>query len=346
MHVITYAHVHDGVLYTGTLSDLDGRPKATWSYKAGGRRVTQDQPLDPAAFRSLWNRIGNLDVFKRNRARDPNAPVDPVGTYVVSIGFGEPDRPQLVTFAVPADEPDPQFRSWLKSLNVPTGAAAPPPLPPARKPVKPAEEAEPAEEVDELIAAREEMYASLFGPVWTVDRGEDGDGPAIDVYTFEPEDSHKRDFFTLITGGMADERMRVPKGAEYRRAELVLYVAEPTELHVNLLRWLATLPHVQETTWYGPGTTMNNGNPPQPIFDDSVLDNFLFLESIVSPDNTLSEQWTLDDDPVGLLWVVPITDAERHFIMDRELSDFLDLLDRKGHPHVLDEGRRSYVRAK
>ena len=357
MHVITYAHVRDGVLYTGTLSDLAGRPQATWTYKVGGQRVTRDQALDPAAFRSLWNRVGNLDVFKRNRARDPNAPVDPVGTHVVTIAFGEPDKPQLVQFAVPADEADPSFRSWLKSLNIPAAIPAPPPLP-ARKPAKAAEpeEADEEDEEDEdeedeaaaeLIAARQEAYEGLFGKRWTVDITEDeGDGPAIDVYTFEPDDVKKRDFYTLITGGMADERMRVPKGADYKRAELVMYVAEPTETHVELLRWLATLPHVQEGTWYGPGTTMTNGSPPCPIFDGSVLDNFLFLESIVSPDNTLPEWWILDDDPVGLLWVVPITDAERRFIQDRELSDFLELLDRKGHKHVLDEGRRSYVRGK
>src|SRR5262245_62901987 len=61
----------------------------------------------------------------------------------------------------------------------------------------------------DLVAAREKVYASMFGDAWTVDRGEEGDGPAIDVYTFEPEDEYKRDFYTLITGGMADERMRV-----------------------------------------------------------------------------------------------------------------------------------------
>jgi hypothetical protein len=342
MHVITYAHIRDGVLFTGTLSDLDGRPQATWSYKVGGQRLTQDQPLDPAAFRSLWNRVGNLDVFKRNRVQAPNMPVDPAGTHVVTIGYGEPDRPQLVTFAVPAGEADPQFLGWLRSLNVPSGRAGPPPLP-ARKP---AQAAEPPDEVDEVVAARERVYEDFFGNAWAVDRGEEGDGPAIDVYTFEPEDEHERDFYTLITGGMADERMRVPRGVKTRRAELVLYVSEPTQTHTDLLRWLATLPHVQETTWYGPGTTMNNGNPPRPIFDDSVLDNFLFLESIVSPDNTLPEQLTLDDDPVGLLWVVPITDAERHYIKDRDVSDFLDLLDRKKHSHVLDEGRQSYVKGR
>jgi hypothetical protein len=342
MHLIDYGHVRNGVLYHGTLSDLDGQPKATWTYESGGRKITRDQPLDPAAFRSLWNRVGNLEVFKRSRVRDSNRPVDPVGTHVIGIVFGEAANPRRAHFAVPADEADPEFRSWLKSLNIPSGGAGPPPLP-ARKAAEPAEE---DEEIDEVIAMREEVYAGMFGDAWTVDRGEEGDGPAIDVYTFEPEDDHKRDFYTLITGGMSDERMRVPKRVEYKRAELVMYVAEPTRTHTDLLRWLATLPHVQEGTWYGPGTTMNNGDPPRPIFDDSVLDNFLFLESIVSPDDTLPERFTLDDDPVALLWVVPITDAERHFIMDRELSDFLELLDRKRHKHVLDEGRRSYVKSK
>jgi hypothetical protein len=337
MHLIDYAHMRQGVLYHGTLSDLDGVPKATWTYEKGGRKVSENQPIDLLTFRSLWNRVGNLDVFKRNHVRDANREVDPVGTHVISILFGEATDPKRAYFAIPADEADPQFQHWVKSLNIPSGSAAPPP---------PRKSAKPAEEVDEVIAAREEVYVELFGNAWTVDRGKEGDGPAIDVYTFEPEDEYKRDFYTLITGGMADERMRVPKGVKFKRAELVMYVEKPTELHVNLLRWLATLPHVQKGTWYGPGTTMNNGNPPQPIFDDSVLDNFLFLESIVSPDDTLPEHFTLDDDPVALLWVVPITDAERHFIMDRELSDFLDLLDRKKHSHVLDEGRRSYVRAR
>jgi hypothetical protein len=153
-----------------------------------------------------------------------------------------------------------------------------------------------------------------------------------------------RDFYTLVTGGMSDAPMRVPKGTPFRRGELLLYVAEPTEQHVNLLRWLAGLPHIQKTTWYGFGTTMTNGRPPRPIFDDSVLDCFLFLEPVVGRDNTLHEKLEVDDDPVALLWVVPITNAECQYILDRDLSDFLNLLDKKEHPFVLDEGRRSYVR--
>ena len=264
MHLIDYAHARDGVLYHGTLSDLDGEPKATWTYEKGGRNVTCDQPLDAPTFRSLWNGVGNLSVFKRNRVRDPDQEVNPVSTHVIGIAFGDPEKPQLVQFMVPADEADPEFRAWLKTLNVPTGSAGPPPVP--QQPKGPA-------------AVREKAYAKVFGADWTQDQDDDPEGPPINVYVFEPDDD--RDFATLVTGGLSNERMRTPKGAPYRRAELVLYVDEPTDEHVGLLRFLAQLPLIQETTWYGPGTTMTNGNPPRPIFDESDLDCFLFLESVI-----------------------------------------------------------------
>lgn len=338
MHLIDYAHLRGGVLYHGTLSDLDGVPKATWTYEKGGRKVTRDLPLDAPTFRSLWNRVGNLDVFKRHRVRDPDRPVDPVATHVISILFGEPANPQRAYFAVPAGEADPQFLSWLKSLNIPTDASAgPPPVPGRERPKK----------VSRWAAAREKVYPKFFGSKWTVDREDEPDGPPIDVYVFKPgEDSRgkERDFYTLVTGGMSDAPMRVPKQVEFCRGELLLYVEKPTDEHIGVLRFLARLPLVQERTWYGYGTTMTNGNPPQPIFDDSNLSCYLFLQPVVGRDNTLHEKLEVDDDPVALLWVVPITEPECQYILDRSIGDFLNLLDRKEHPFVLDEGRRSYVR--
>ena len=121
---------------------------------------------------------------------------------------------------------------------------------------------------------------------------------------------------------------------------------EPTEQHILVLRWLAGLPHIQERTWYGGGTTMTNGRPPQPIFDDSVLDCFLFLNPPVGRDHAVHEKLVIDNDPTTMLWVVPITEVECQFILDQSLQEFLNLLDRKEHPFILDEGRRSYVKAK
>jgi len=55
---------------------------------------------------------------------------------------------------------------------------------------------------------------------------------------------------------------------------------------------------------------------------------------------------TLDGDPATVLWVVLITHAERKFIIERGLNDFLNVLDEKGHSFVLDEGRKSFIRTK
>jgi hypothetical protein len=204
MHVIKYVHERDGVLYHGTLSDLDGVPKATWSYDKDGRRVTREQSIDAATFRSLWNWVGKLHVFKQHRVRDLDREMDWAGTHVVTIAFGEPDDPKQVSFAVPIDEADPHFRDWLKALDVSMPGAGPPLMPArAQKPKGPA-------------AARERAYTKLIGSEFTVDHEDDPDGPAIDVYVFEPDkDAGGRDFFTLVTSGMSDERMRAPSGSSF-----------------------------------------------------------------------------------------------------------------------------------
>jgi len=138
--------------------------------------------------------------------------------------------------------------------------------------------------------------------------------------------------------------MNPPAGVNCRRAELAIYTRKaPDEKCVALLRWLAHLIHDQQT-WLSPGSTMTNGQPPQPIFPGSVLDCFLFLSSIVQPDNSMPDRLILEGEPVELLWVVPISSAECEFIRNRDLNDFLDLLEQNGHPHTLDEKRKSYVK--
>lgn len=340
MHVIQYVHGQDGVLYQGTLSDLDGVARATWSYERGGKKVTHDQSINMPTFRSLWNRVGKLEVFKQNRVRDVNAQLDWNNNHLVSIIFGDKDNPTTVYFAVPTSETDPQLQSWLKSLNVPKGSMTPePPALPVRGRAK--------ESLSNFSATREKVYKKFFGDRFRVDEGGADDGPAIDVYIFKPgEDSRgdERDFYTLVTSGMSDRPMRVPDSVDHCRAELVLYVKKPTDEQIGMLRWLATLPHTQRTTWYSYGTTMTNGQPPRPMFEDSDLDCFFFTHPIIERDDTMSEKLVLDGDPTDLLWVMPITEAECQFILDNEFKDFFELLERKQHPFILDEGRRSYVK--
>jgi hypothetical protein len=192
-----------------------------------------------------------------------------------------------------------------------------------------------------LVKAREKVFESFFGTPCTVNHELAPLVPHLDVYIFEPN-REDRDFFTLATGGMSDLAMKVPSGVPFRRAELILYVEEPKDEYVNMLRWLAHLIHDQQT-WMSPGSTMTNGQPPVPIFESSVLDCYFFLAPPLEPDNSLPEKFVLKEDPVTFLWVVPITHVECEFIRQRGLDDFLGVLDKRAHPFVLDPQRKSYI---
>ena len=201
-----------------------------------------------------------------------------------------------------------------------------------------------------LVEAREKLYQTMFadgGSDWTVNHELMPMVPHIDVYIFkmlgEDEDGKEREFYALVTGGMSDFPMNVPDSVDYPRAELMIYVTEPKEEYIQVLRFLARLPHQQETTWYSHGTTMTNGQPPQPIFDGTVLDCYLFL---CSPDQPDPGPWLQEDDLTMMLWVVPITELERDFIKKRDLDPFLEEYDKLPNSMLLNERRKSLVRRK
>jgi hypothetical protein len=318
---------------------LDGSPRCTWTYEEHGQKVTREQPIDAATFRTLWNAINTAAVFHRAKIRDPNRKVDPINDHVVSIVYEKEGQQQRRYFAVPAGENDPEFLTWLKTLKIPTGSL---------EPQRPSGASKGADGASRFAAAREKAYPAFFGKKWMVRRESPPQHPPIDVYVFEPgEDDfgNNRDFYTLVTSGMSNAAMSAPDGVA-RRAELLLYVDKPADEHIEVLQWLARLPLTQQGTWYGGGTTMTNGQPPQPIFEGSELNCYLFLFPIVGKDDQLEKQLILDGDPTVVLWVVPITNEECQFILDNSLKDFLDVLDKKKHPFLLNEKRRGYIGGK
>src|ERR1700731_4081659 len=60
--------------------------------------------------------------------------------------------------------------------------------------------------------AREEVYGRLLGEASSVSHEVLPLVPHIDVYTYDTT-SNKRGFCTLVTGGMSDLEMSLPKGA-------------------------------------------------------------------------------------------------------------------------------------
>jgi hypothetical protein len=114
--------------------------------------------------------------------------------------------------------------------------------------------------------------------------------------------------------------------------------------YIRLLRALARLPHDQKAR-LSYGTLMGNGNPAQPIFKGSVLDSYVFMIPNVESDFRIQDTLRIDDDPLQLLWVVPITEAERQFIAQQGMQPFCNLLDRNNHSLALNPMRQSYVKS-
>ena len=138
--------------------------------------------------------------------------------------------------------------------------------------------------------------------------------------------------------------MNLPEGApsELSRAELIMYVPECKEMYLQLLRNMAHFPHDNET-WLGPGHTMPNGVPPEPIFEASSLDSCLFINSIVSPDNQIRDRFKDKGWDFDILHLTLLTTAECDYKLHNGIDAIYDLFDRNNHPFVLNETRGSYV---
>jgi hypothetical protein len=187
---------------------------------------------------------------------------------------------------------------------------------------------------------RQAEYVRRFGPISKVIREQASPTGAIDIYVHPA--SKQRPFTTLVTSGMSDQAMPVPQGPNSPRAELILYVDRPHPTYINMLRHVAHLPH-QHHTQLCYGSLISNGDPARPIFANSVLDCYLFMIPNVAADFQIQDALSIDGKPLQLLWVVPITCAERDFIAEHGMRGFCGLLDKNNHSMLLAPTRRCYV---
>jgi hypothetical protein len=146
--------------------------------------------------------------------------------------------------------------------------------------------------------------------------------------------------YVLLTNGMSEHRMAVPDQAEAKvRAELMWYVREATPEISTTLRWLATVPLLDDT-WFGFGHRVPMPEPPVPGTD---FKTFLFLTPIITPDQRIAEALSVAGDAIEILTVNLISDREYELIKNEGLDAFLDLLDENDYPPIFDPSRKSYV---
>lgn len=196
--------------------------------------------------------------------------------------------------------------------------------------------------IDDSVSNAEwhKILGSLFGRDFQVIPDMSGVKPGIDILAFPPFGD--RDFWTLITSGLSRVRMIPPDGSEIPRIEIAIYAEEPGEGLIQLLWWLASRVR-EDREWITPGSTMTNGDPPETLFDDSCLDSFAFVQPLLEPDFTIPALYSRDGSPVMMLWALPISSAERQFLMREDVEKFYSLLEANEHSVVFNTPRKSYV---
>jgi hypothetical protein len=175
--------------------------------------------------------------------------------------------------------------------------------------------------------------------------------PHIDVHIFPPSEPLGRDFYTLITSGMSDEKMTLPKGIDRQlaRAELVFYIADVSSKpgqtekpwFVQAISFFAHFPFDYKT-WLAPSHTIPNGNPPAPVVEGSMLTTAIFLPAIFEPKEFVQD-FKLSGERVNFLWLSYISDKETEFKLNEGYNKLTQKMNKDNFPQVFDPFRPSII---
>ncbi|TWT53094.1 Suppressor of fused protein (SUFU) [Rubripirellula amarantea] len=199
-------------------------------------------------------------------------------------------------------------------------AIAPKPKSPTRRPY------------DGVIAGEYRKRFGRCGQVFTDKR--------IDVHVYHANEL--RPVTTVVTSGLSQYALPTGRGVISSRRELVLYVEEFHEAHAELLRCLSRAIVSDSTTW-GYGTAIANREPARPIFKKSCLDHFLMMVPNIVSDFAIRNSVQIEGDPLHMVWVFPITIAERLYVESRGIQSFCGLLDQNQSKLTLDPRRECYA---
>lgn len=199
------------------------------------------------------------------------------------------------------------------------GAVDPPPLP--EKP-----EGSVAEEILDHVA-------TYFGEPKPFGLREIVPG-AVDLTIHHVPDHGERPFHTLVTTGLSDQPMNVPKGGEgYRYAELIMLLPFEWPLNkealsdvahrwpIDWLRRVAHYPREHDTWLGGKFTVIDNEDPPQPLAEGVPFTSLLLC---TDPEESGQCQCA-DGRIVNFYYVIPIFREERDLERAQDTKKLLEL---------------------
>lgn len=196
---------------------------------------------------------------------------------------------------------------------------------------------------EEEVYALEDHIEEYFGEFPTIYHEISSPDIHCDIYIVPP--TEKRDYYTLITGGMGAHIMNVPEGLseeEYGRAELLMCLPKNWKIGENsdewfwpigLLKNLSRLP-INCDTWLGWGHTIDNKKP---FAENTKLCGTLLVYPEDVDDG--AESFKLPNgDKVNFFEVIPLYREEIDFKIDNDAHALLEKLDVS---HIVDINRKN-----
>jgi hypothetical protein len=175
--------------------------------------------------------------------------------------------------------------------------------------------------------------------------------PHIDIHVFPPSEESGRNYFTLITSGMSDERMSLPEGKDkqYARAEIIFYVANDKAIahqtekpwYVNDMFFFAHFPFKYKT-WLAISHTLAMQNPPAPIITGSSLTTAFFLPPIFEPKEFV-DNFKLGNEKVNLLWLTFLSNKETEYKLNKGYGELVEKFNKDNFPQVFNPLRKSII---
>jgi hypothetical protein len=118
--MIDYAYATKGVFYHGTISDIDGTPKSTWTLSVKDKKEIINQPIDQDTFAYIWNGVTDFDFFKKALVTKLDTHMDFNHFQVIAIAYKENGgQAEMRSFLVDPNDTDLNYKKWVAALHVP-----------------------------------------------------------------------------------------------------------------------------------------------------------------------------------------------------------------------------------
>ncbi len=166
----------------------------------------------------------------------------------------------------------------------------------------------------------------------------------VDIYFIKA--NKDRDFHILMTSGMSSLPMNVPdEFKDLAYAEIITILPKQWSLDqkdfedenvywpIRQLKFLAKFPHLYDT-WLGEGHTISNGNPPEPMSENTAFVGVILLPSVTLPKDFMVIK--SGEKTIHIYSMIPLYQEEMDYKLKHGTSGLLSKFDKYDIKEVID----------